>query len=259
MSDGAIYAGEVVHVRHRPRAHTLRYRVFSLLLDIDRLDALDRGLKLFSFNRLGTFSLRDTDHGDGLKGGLRRWAEGLLADAGISGAPLKIEMLCYPRLFGYVFNPLTVYFCSDPDGKLRAILYEVCNTFHERHTYVIPVGSDQGPVRQSCSKALYVSPFVPMQAIYDFRITPPGEKVQVAINERDKDGALLYAAFTGKREELSDRALLRALVRYPLMTLKIMGGIHWEALRLFLKGNPVFMHEKAERRITHSVITAPAE
>ncbi|AEQ52539.1 DUF1365 domain-containing protein [Pelagibacterium halotolerans] len=260
MSDGAIYAGDVVHVRHRPRAHRLRYRVFSLLLDLDRLEALDKKLKLFSYNRFGVFSFRDADHGDGEAGGLRRWAERLLADAGIAGEDLKIEMLCYPRIFGYVFNPITVYFCSDAQG-MRAILYEVCNTFYERHTYVIPVsGHVEGAVRQSCAKELYVSPFVPMQAQYDFKITPPSDKVQIAINESDNEGALLYAAFTGRREELSEKSLARALLRYPLMTLKIMGGIHWEALKLWLKGNPVFMHEKGHEKISHSVIgTAPAE
>lgn len=258
MNGGAIYAGEVVHQRHRPKAHRLRYRVFSLLLDIDRIEAMGQALKLFSVNGAGVFSLRDSDHGAGTIGGLRPWAEALLAEAGIAGQGLKIEMLCYPRIFGYVFNPLTVYFCSDRDGAVRAILYEVCNTFHERHTYVIPVAPDQtGPVQQSCDKALYVSPFIPMEARYHFRINPPGEKVQVAINETDVEGDLLYAAFTGKREALTDRGLLKALFRYPLMTLKIMGAIHWEALRLWAKGNPVFMHEKAAHKTSHSIVDGP--
>ncbi|SCX20621.1 hypothetical protein DSM25558_2771 [Agrobacterium sp. DSM 25558] len=256
----AIYAGHVVHARHRPHAHKMRYRVFSLLLDLDELPLLDKGLRLFGYNRWSVFSFHDSDHGVGEKGGLKRWVAHHLADADIDVPQdkLRVDMLCYPRIFGYVFNPLTVYFCHDED-RLVAILYEVRNTFHERHTYIIPTGANQnGTVRHSCAKEMYVSPFVPMECTYDFRILPPSEKVLVAINERDQQGDLLFASFAGERRPLTGVALLRALLSYPLMTLKIMGAIHWEALLLWAKGNPIYRHKAAKNRVASSIVAQHA-
>lgn len=264
----AIYAGKVVHSRRRPKAHRLTYRVFSLMLDLDELEVLDGRLRLFGYNRAAVFSFRDTDHGRGEKGGLKRWVHTHLADAcmPVAASSLKVEMLCYPRMFGYVFNPLTVYFCHDRDratpedekGPLVAILYEVRNTFHERHTYIIPVtAATDRSVRHACAKEMYVSPFVPMDCTYEFRIEPPKETVLVAINESDAEGPLLYAAFAGKRRDLSDAGLLRSLFAFPLMTLKIMGAIHWEAFLLWAKGNPVYRHEAARERVASSVIATP--
>ncbi|WP_375450676.1 DUF1365 domain-containing protein [uncultured Devosia sp.] len=250
----AIYAGHVVHTRLRPRRHSLHYRVFSLLLDLDELPALGRLSRLFGVNRHGIFSFWETDHGDGRAGGLRAWVEAQLAAAGIAMGRPGISMLCYPRMFGYVFNPLTVYFCSDAEGRLRAILYEVCNTFGERHTYVIRAGQDGGAVEHSCAKAMYVSPFVPMDCDYHFHIEPPGERVLVRIDETDGEGLLLRAAFAGERQPLSGAALGRALLAYPLMTLKIMGAIHWEALKLWRKGVPLFRHKAAATRFASSVV-----
>lgn len=250
----AIYFGSVVHQRHRPKQHSLRYRVFSLLLDLDELDDLDKKLKLFGYNRSAIFSFRDTDHGRGEKGGLKAWVCQHLADAGIPHDAVRVRMLCYPRIFGYVFNPLTVYFCEDDEGRLLALLYEVCNTFKERHTYVIPAtGMTKGSVRHSCAKAMYVSPFVPMDCTYDFDIAPPTERVKIAISERDSEGKLLFASFGGARAPLTDATLSRALFTYPLMTMKVMAGIHWEALRLWLKGVPIHRHRPAEKRIASSV------
>ncbi len=251
----AIYAGEVVHKRHKPKAHTLRYRVFSLLVDLDELPALDRSVRFFGHNRWALFSVHDADHGNGKQGELKRWVASLLSDAGIEINGLKIRMLCYPRILGYVFNPLTVYFCEDETGRLTTILYEVCNTFHERHTYIIPVEGDaSGAIRHECAKELYVSPFVPMDCLYRFRIMAPDEKVHVAINESDAEGPLLYAAFSGERRPLSGAALFKAFLTYPLMTLKIMGAIHWEALLLWAKGVPVYRHNKAASAVASSFI-----
>ncbi|MDI7862625.1 DUF1365 family protein [Rhizobiaceae bacterium n13] len=255
----ALYAGKVVHARHRPRRHMLSYRVFSLLLDLDELEECSRRMRLFGHNSPALFSFWDKDHGDGTEGGLNSWVKRQLDVAGVAVDGIRISVLCYPRILGYVFNPLSVYFCKAEDGTLRAILYEVCNTFHERHTYVIPVAdAGAGTIRQSCAKQLYVSPFVPMQCNYRFRIIAPGTRVLVGIDEADADGLLLVATFTGERRQLCDRQLIRTFFQYPLMTLKVMAGIHWEALRLWTKGVPVHRHRPAQNPVATTIVQPDA-
>ncbi len=228
-----LYGGVVTHRRFTPRAHFLRYRLFMLLLDLDELDALSNDLRLFAHNRISLLSLHDADHGDG-SGPLRPQVEAQLKAAGLpSDGPIRL--LCLPRVLGYVFNPLSIYFCHRRDGALAAILYEVSNTFGDRHGYLIPVEGD-GPVRQACDKALYVSPFLAMDLAYDFKVVPPGEDIGVNIDVSRKRQRVLNAAFAGKRRDLTDTAILRAWLAHPLLTLKVIVGIHWEALKLWLKG-----------------------
>jgi DUF1365 family protein len=237
----AIYAGHVAHERLRPRRHRLRYRVFTLLLDVDDIDVENKDLCLLRYNHRGLFSIYDADHGDGSPIG--EWVRKRLDGIGAGDAGHRILMLCYPRIFGYVFNPLTVYFCHAIDGALRAIVYEVHNTFDERHAYVLEVsGQPQPVIRQRCDKILYVSPFIPMNCSYDFRIIAPSEAVNITIREEDKDGLLLSATFQGRRRALTDAGLAFMAFCYPLMTLKVIAGIHWEALWLWLKGAPIFLH-----------------
>jgi DUF1365 family protein len=237
MTGSALYSGTVIHRRWKPKRHSLRYGVFALLVDLDELPELPRRLRLFSHNRFNLFALLDRDFGAGDGTPLKPWVEAQLAQAGLETRGIRISLLCYPRILGYAFNPLSVFFCRRaPDGALTAILYEVHNTFGERHCYLIPAESDGMPVCQECDKAFYVSPFIGMQATYRFQILPPAERLAIVINESDAEGPLLDASFVSRRLPLSDGKLLSLLARHPLIGLKVIGGIHWEALRLWLKG-----------------------
>ncbi len=237
--DSALYFGEVMHKRLRPFTQRFVYRVFSLWLDLDELPRLDRRLRLFSHNRFNLFSFYDRDHGARDGSALRPWIEAQLRAAGrdIGGGPVRL--LCFPRVLGYVFNPLTIWFCHRPDGTLDSLLYEVRNTFGQKHGYLIPLGAAPAPgeaIRQACDKGFYVSPFIGMQARYRFKLREPDAALFVAILEEVAAGPLLVATQTGQRRPLRDGTLLRAWLTRPLMTVKVIAGIHWEALKLWRRG-----------------------
>ncbi|MCG8442572.1 MAG: DUF1365 domain-containing protein [Caulobacterales bacterium] len=233
-----LYRGRVMHARLRPFHHRFVYRVFSLLLDIDEAPALARRLRLFSHNRWNLFSFHDRDHGPRDGGPLRPWIEEHLARAGvdIDGGPVRL--LCFPRVLGYVFNPLSIWFCHRPGGELAAILYEVRNTFGDAHGYLIPVDTarSDGVIVQSCDKGFHVSPFIEMTGAYDFRLRAPDERLSILIRHHVPEGDLLVARHAGSRAPLRDATLARLFFAYPLMTLKVIAAIHWEALRLWRKG-----------------------
>jgi len=232
----ALYKGIVTHKRFSPKSHLLKYRVFSLLLDLATLDEDAANMRLFSRNHFNLFSFHDRDYGDG-SGSPLAWAQAQMRAAGLNVEGSSITLLTMPRLLGYAFNPIAVYFCHAADGALCAILYEVNNTFGERHSYFIPVEAGSGTViRQSCRKMFYVSPFMDMDMRYDFNLQPPAETLRLRIAVNNAQGVVLTAAFSGRRAALNDAALLRAAAAYPLLTVKVVAGIHWEAWRLWLKG-----------------------
>lgn len=246
-SDAAIYAGRVVHKRLRPVPHALDYKVFSFLVDVDALAETAGRLRWFSHNRFNVFSVHDRDHGPGDGTSLRDIAVACLQSAGRLSEGRRIQLLAYPRMFGYVFNPLSVFYVYAPSGALETVIYEVNNTFGERKSYVVAAGARQqgGVFAQSAAKEMFVSPFTGGQGGYGFRVTDPGAETLVAVLLSDQAGALLKTHFRGSREAMTDGHLLGLLFRYPLLTLKVIGAIHYEAMKLWLKGVPLTGRHKS--------------
>jgi len=235
----ALYFGEVMHARLKPKRHRFSYRVMSLLIDLDRLSEADGMSRLFAVNRAGLYSFQEKDHGPRDGSSLRAYAQDCATGHGIDLTGGRVLLLCYPRLLGFTFNPLSVYFCHRADGELALVIYEVRNTFGEIHSYALPVRPGEltpAGLRHEQDKLFYVSPFVEMEMRYHFRITPPDDCLRLRILETDREGPLLAATFSGQRRALTTIALLRSFVALPLVTLKIVAAIHWEALRLWLKG-----------------------
>jgi DUF1365 family protein len=251
VNGAALYLGRVVHRRIRPIRRRFDARVFSLLVDLDSLPALSAGLRLFSHNRFNLTAFHDRDHGGRDGTALRPWVEAQMRAAGVEPDGGSIRLLCFPRVLGYVFNPLSVYFCHDRGGALRAVIYEVRNTFGGIHHYVFAIDG-AGPTGRARShaaaKRFHVSPFLPMEARYRFRLTPPTERYGLLIQVEDEAGALMTAVHTAERRPLDDRGLLRAFLSYPFMTVKVIGRIHIEALRLWRRGAPLFRKPPAPRR-----------
>jgi len=235
----SLYVGKVMHARLKPFPHRFSYRVMSLLVDLDRLDDADRQSRLFGVNRAAVYSFHEADHGIRNGSSLRTYALGCAQAHGIDLTGGRMLLLCHPRLFGYAFNPLSVYFCHRAGGQLALIIYEVRNTYGEIHAYVLPVRPDDASkagIRQAQDKTFHVSPFITMAARYHFRISPPSNYFRLRILETDGDGPLLAATFSASRRRLTSANLLGSLVRLPLVSFKIIAAIHWQALRLWLKG-----------------------
>jgi len=247
-SPSALYAGHVVHDRTRPKRHHLRYSVFMLLLDLDEIEALSARLRLFSYRGWNLIGFHDRDHLDDPRATLKDEVLAKLAVHGLDQGVVSIRVMTMPRILGKGFNPLTVFFCHDAQDRLVATVHAVRNTFGQRHDYVMParLGLD-GWVEQGASKAFYVSPFLPMDLRYDFETRPPAAAVGVGVDVLDDAGVVLSATFSGERRALTDSAIVKAFAMHPWQVAGILVAIHWEAIKIVLKGFRYYPQEKATR------------
>ena len=246
--NSCIYNGVVTHKRFKPVKHFLKYKTFSFFIDLDEIEKLDKKNIIFSFNRFNIFSFYNRDHGNRDGKSLKNWVMDNLIKFKISENINKIQLLCYPRIFGYVFNPLSIFYCYQ-DEKLKVIFYEVKNTFNEQHTYIFKV-NDSNIVTQKCKKKFYVSPFMNMDTYYNFRLLNPDEKLSVSIEQTDRKDTILTAVQTGERKDFNLKQLVVNFFKYPLMTIKIISAIHFEALLLWKKGA---IYRKRETKIKNNL------
>ena len=234
--NSCIYSGFVTHRRFKPKRHFFTYKTFSLLIDLNEIENLGKKVKFFSYNRFNILSFYDVDHGPRDGSSLINWVKNALNEAKINIGSGTIKLLCYPRLFGYVFNPLSIFYCYDDNLQLKAVLYEVKNTFNEQHTYVFPTSPCSNLILHKCDKKFYVSTFMEMKTFYNFRLLKPEKILNVFIKQRDVEGTLLTACQVGKKIEISSKNLFFQFLTHPLMSFKVILAIHFEAFSLWIKG-----------------------
>jgi DUF1365 family protein len=236
MINSAIYNGQVIHKRFKPKVHYFKYKVFSLLIDLSELETLDRKVNFFSFNKFNLISFHEKDHGERNGSSLKLWVHRNLEKNNIQTKDIKIKILCYPRIFGFVFNPLSVFYIYNLKDQLISIMYEVKNTFGEQHTYIFKVTKDSNLIQNNCSKKFHVSPFIEMNCTYFFRLLKPGNKISVIIDQYDSEDKILYASQDGFRSDFNTKHLIISYLKHPIMTFKIILAIHFEAFKLWGKG-----------------------
>lgn len=233
-----LFDGEVMHRRFFPVEYRFKYRIFSLLIDIDQLGSFSAQSRVLSRNRFNILSFHDRDHGPKDGTNLRHWIDNVLINAGVSYPSERVELLCMPRYLGFAFNPLSIWFCYRSGGDVHAILCEVRNTFGESHCYLLHKNGDMlhWPVKSIHKKHFHVSPFISMDAEYRFCVSPPMNSFAFGIREFQDDKCMLSAVQTGKRKPATTGNLLRSSILMPLMTIKVVLMIHWNALLIWAKG-----------------------
>lgn len=245
----ALYAGQVYHKRSRPKTHAFRYSVFSLLVDLSERQLLAERFWLFSYNRFNLLGFHDADFGETPGESLEDYVHRKLRGASIGTMPAKILLSCYPRVLGHAFNPLSLFYCLDAKGSCYAVVHEVHNTFGERHAYVLPVKNanprqlSEQWIYQHAEKEMFVSPFAHMGMVYEFRLNQPGDRQVIVIRASDEHGLVVTASYSAKRQLLSASQLFKFFFKIPLLGAKVVGGIHWEAFKLWLKRVPFFRHQ----------------
>ncbi|TLD68307.1 DUF1365 domain-containing protein [Phragmitibacter flavus] len=245
METSAIYECKVSHHRLKPKQHRFSYQVFYLWLDLDEIPKLNNRLKFLSRNRWNLFGFYDQDHLDNGAGDTKRCILKYLEDNEVDTSEVaSIRLLTFPRVFGYIFNPVCFYYTFDKSGKPLHALAEVTNTFHEQKPFVLREHDAEGRFRLMTPKHFYVSPFSPLDLCFDFKLKVPDEGLEIHIDDRDQGDRVLLTTLTGKRRPLTDGALLACAVKYPLLTLRVIFLIHWHALRLWMKKLP--LHRKAD-------------
>jgi len=231
----SVCEGWVSHRRHDRPGHGFRYRLFLTLLDLDELPALERELRLFGHNRHRPLSFRDGDHLAASGRGVRADLEETVRATGHAMPEGRVELLTNCRVLGYVFNPVSIFYCYGRDERLVLAVAEVNNTYGDRHRYVLPVGDSSFEWRTK--KLMHVSPFFqPDAGTYRWELPPPAERVSLGVDLTRGGETVLAARLSLDRRPLTDRALASALLRYPFMTVQVIGAIHFEALRLWRRG-----------------------
>ena len=230
-----IYNGTVIHKRFKPKIHFFKYKVFSLLIDLSELDNLDKKIGFFSYNKFNLISFFDKDHGDRDGSSVINWVKKNLKENDVNCENIRIKLLCYPRILGYVFNPLSIFYVYDKNDKLISLLYEVKNTFGEQHTYIFKI-KENNLLKHNCEKKFHVSPFIEMNCSYFFRTLKPADKISIIIDQYQLNEKILYASQDGKRTDFTTSELIKSYLKHPLMTFKVIAAIHFEAFKLWTKG-----------------------
>jgi len=246
--NSCIYNGIITHHRFKPIKHSLKYKTFSLLLDLDEVESLTKKISIFSLNKFNIFSFYNKDHGARDGSSLKQWVLENIKKFNINSNITQIKLLCYPRIFGYVFNPLSIFYCYE-ENRLKVIFYEVKNTFNEQHTYIFKIKNNEN-IEQKCKKKFYVSPFMDMETYYNFKLINPNEKLSVFIKQTDKKDIILTATQTGDKKEFTFKQLIFNFIKYPFMTIKIITSIHYEALLLWKKGA---IYRKRDKKIINNL------
>ncbi len=241
--------GVVRHRRVRPFAYALEHRIFYVALDLDEIDEVPRRIRSISRGRPNLLSFRDEDHLDPPAEDLRERILGHLRTEGIDPDGWQVTLVTNLRILGYAFNPASFFLCRDRGGDLRIVIVEVHNTHGERHLYTLHGAetSGAGAFVDSMEKVFYVSPFIEMVGRYAVRVRDEPSRLRITINEDPGDGLLLHTSLDLARRRLTDRMVMRMLVRHPFVTHRTIGMIHWHALRLWLRGARFHRHSEATR------------